>query len=751
MDAAGTLYVLVVPSNGASSLSPYHLSAKAGPLPGISACNNDFAHPVGAAAPVYTGTTTTLSGTATYAQPLSLILINKQRLDRAYGSASTLDLMSTLRDLADETSVRGVVVPVENDSIVGDAYGSWDTGDACSPLVANHVAEAIKTNVVLPYFETYSPTLRYLVIVGDDLMIPFRRVSDDTFIANESLYLGPAQLDQDNATHAALSLGYILSDDFYADLKPLRWRGRDLYLPDLAVGRLVEKPGEIRAIVEQYLARGGVFTPTTALVTGYDFLIDSGEAISATLGARGFTSTLTTLIIDTWTDGDLEAGWLGQRQDLASLNAHFQHFEAIPPTGTQTTTAGEVASATNGMSGTVNFSMGCHAGYSVHDEHATAGEPLDFPQALARQAAWWIGNTGFGYGDSDVIAYTEQLMRFFVRRMTSQAQMPVGRALIEAKREYLGTVPSGGFGTYDEKAMIESTLYGLPMYRISVPEPRSWDLDGPPIKAARGGAVLLAGGVYSVGKTLDITYDPQHATADGSFYTIDALAQVNPGRPIQPKISTGLELVAGMRPHGALFLQGTSTPTPAFDPVIARPVSTSTEVLKEPRFMAEAWFPARMFTVNRLGDRDRLVVVPAQFLGDQDEGELRRFTELVFTVVYSDSIDFLAPVIWQVESTIMGDRATFGVSAEDGSGIERVLVTYSPDDRGWQSADLTYDGTAGWWTVSLPGLTDETSYFIQVMDRAGNVTVSDNKGRYFTPKRYDVYLPIVLRAPEGLP
>jgi hypothetical protein len=152
-----------------------------------------------------------------------------------------------------------------------------------------------------------------------------------------------------------------------------------------------------------------------------------------------------------------------------------------------------------------------------------------------------------------------------------------------------------------------------------------------------------------------------------------------------------------------------------------------------------------MFTVNRLGDRDRLVVVPAQFLGDQDEGELRRFTKLVFVVVYSDSIDFLGPVIWEVKSTIMGDTATFGVSAEDSSGIERVLVTHSPDDRHWQSADLEYDGATERWMVSLPDLTEETSYFVQVMDKAGNVTVSDNKGQYFTPERYDVYLPLVLR------
>ena len=49
--------------------------------------------------------------------------------------------------------------------------------------------------------------------------------------------------------------------------------------------------------------------------------------------------------------------------------------------------------------------------------------------------------------------------------------MPVGLALTRAKKQYLGEAATGGFGTYDEKVMIESTLYGLPMYRVSVPDP----------------------------------------------------------------------------------------------------------------------------------------------------------------------------------------------------------------------------------------------------------------------------------------
>ena len=102
---------------------------------------------------------------------------------------------------------------------------------------------------MLSYYQATSPTLKYLVIVGDDLMIPFRRVPDSAFIANESLYVGQAGLIPDNPTHAALDLGYILTDDFYGDPRPFRWRGRGLYVPDLAIGRLVESPDEIIATI----------------------------------------------------------------------------------------------------------------------------------------------------------------------------------------------------------------------------------------------------------------------------------------------------------------------------------------------------------------------------------------------------------------------------------------------------------------------------------------------------------------------
>ena len=40
---------------------------------------------------------------------------------------------------------------------------------------------------------------------------------------------------------------------------------------------------------------------------------------------------------------------------------------------------------------------------------ATPQYQYDFPSAALKQGGNWIGNTGFGYGDSDLIAYSEKL------------------------------------------------------------------------------------------------------------------------------------------------------------------------------------------------------------------------------------------------------------------------------------------------------------------------------------------------------
>src|SRR6185503_14645962 len=88
-------------------------------------------------------------------------------------------------------------------------------------------------------------------------------------------------------------------------------------------------------------------------------------------------------------------------------------------------------------------------------------------QAYGLLGATYAANTGYGYGDGVLVAYSEDLQRRFAENLGGFAQpgdLTVGEALVLAKQDYFGDL--GIVGVYDEKASSEFSLYGLPMWRI---------------------------------------------------------------------------------------------------------------------------------------------------------------------------------------------------------------------------------------------------------------------------------------------
>src|SRR5262249_58764514 len=65
------------------------------------------------------------------------------------------------------------------------------------------------------------------------------------------------------------------------------------------------------------------------------------------------------------------------------------------------------------------YTIGCHSGLSVIDSDLSSDAPytykVDFPSAANKQGGNWLGNTGYGYGDSDLIAYSEKLAVLFTK------------------------------------------------------------------------------------------------------------------------------------------------------------------------------------------------------------------------------------------------------------------------------------------------------------------------------------------------
>jgi len=356
-------YVQVVGHNGVYSPSPYTLKAEVLPPAPIPSCSRDL--PAGTPGTVY--------------QPFSnsdtqtLIVINKQRIEQLYGSGAADDLVAKLQEFADHATVKGLVLPVETyTTTVAAAYDSWDQ-DVCDPEAANEVAGAIK-NLANTFFEdaTFS-NLTYVVIVGGDEVVPFRRVLDIVFTSNERDYRNAAQVQPDSAHFASLDTGHMWTDDFYVDFEPTNYMGRPLYVANYPIGRLVETPEEIIDQLNHYLASGGLLNATTSLVAGYDFLTDSSQIISDTFGAQGLNND--SLINDTWTALDLENNFLvTPPYSINSINAHFQHWRLGPADqAAGLFESSEIDQPGVALTGTVNFSMGCHSGLSVCDLISTTG------------------------------------------------------------------------------------------------------------------------------------------------------------------------------------------------------------------------------------------------------------------------------------------------------------------------------------------------------------------------------------------
>jgi hypothetical protein len=630
---------------------------------------------------------------------------------------------------------------VDASAVVSNTYAFWDA-NACDVKAANDVSWAIWHEVVSPTLAA-NPTISYVVVVGNDLQIPFHRVPDAAAIANESTYLASAHVKLASPLGAALLRGSILTDDLYGDKLPARWKGRYLYVPDVAVGRLLETPEEILEQIAAYRSEP-TLVASTALATAYDFLTDSGDAIVQTMVDQGLAPA--TLVSEDWNADDLRLQWVGTRQDIASVNGHFEHWRTQPAMDTGSPPIFynvNVANATVSLTGTVNHSMGCHGGLNVPDENRKPGigHP-DYPQVFGRKAAVWIANTGYGYGMDDAIAGSEQVYHYFQQALGSANQVAVGEALRQAKQRYVSELGTGGLGVYEEKSLIEATLYGMPMYVVDLPA------TVPLREAAQRERVSLGGQVSTAALNqiaVPLTFNPTlNQTAYGQYYDIDGEVQANSGRPIQPRTSTILKDVPSNHEiHGAIVWEANFETKPNFDPHITRPVTDVT--LPEPGFSYAGWYPNQFWSFNALGNETALVVIAGQYRSRTEHvGTERVFRSLNLQVFTSSGTDLTPPAIHQVEAD--GLEKTFTVIAQvsdEDSGVKQVWVTYENTTGHWTSVPLNYVAATNLWQGAVTSALDTFSYFVQAVDNAGNTAASSNKGVYFDAAPELVHLPVI--------
>jgi hypothetical protein len=674
----------------------------------------------------------------------TIILVNEKRLGDTYGAAAETNAVAKLNHLATQDSalgVSGVVVPVEGISGVRGLYDAWDS-NPCDSDAANAIANAIADEV--DAIKTARPSVQYVVFAGGDDQIPFFRIPDLTLIDNES---GFAAQFGANEYHGALAAGDLLSDNPYLDTRPVPASGRQLFIPDLVGGRLVETADDIASAVTSFEGSSGILRSSSGFVSGYDFVADGSQQVANRLTALGVN--VTTLAnplsaTSTWGIADLlgAAFPAGGPAAINDWNGHYDNTRALMANKTDLLSTSDLT-ASHALNGGIFFTMGCHAGFQTTD--AVIGSPvLDWAQYFAGTHTGFVGNTGFGYGSTDSAAFSEELMTDFAGQLGGSVTL--GQALTQAKdRYYLSRI---AFSPYDEKTLSEAELYGLPMYGVGhAPTSIMGGAPSDPVSGTSNSSSpsssplssFPGNGVQSANFAATPNFSALQHGADGDYYMNAGQVQAPNYRPLQPYVSLPAAR-PGLVAHGVVIDGLTSADHSLFDPDNVRPILDQSSTEPEPQFGDEAW-PEKVPTLVSLGSNQSLNLATGQFFtdtsGSTPTGTERLWTQINGRVTYSTSLDFTPPTVDSIEAFMSNGAVAFSghFSDLDQNGnagtVAFAQVVYDDNSGHWIALPLHFDMTSGTWSGGAPFSGQHVQFFVEACDAAGNCGYSSNKGRYF--------------------
>jgi uncharacterized delta-60 repeat protein len=679
----------------------------------------------------------------------------------------------TLRDklsaFAARTEVKGVVVDVAGDARVGALKQQAANNPAC-PFAKNLVAQEIKGIV-----DTYARNeLRYVVIIGNDDTIPFFRSPDTSGLGDESGYVPPVQ--SNSTSEASLRLDFVLSQDGYGAKTKIALPSSDFPVPGLAVGRLVETATEIAGVIDAYVAVNGVVVPATSLVTGYDFLEDAANAVRSEL-QLGTGRASDALITPngkspqdpaSWTATQLAAQLFGSRHDVIFLAGHFSANSALAADFSTSLLTTDLVASTVDLTNAIVFSAGCHAGYNLVDADAIPGVtlPLDWAQAFAQKKATLIAGTGYQYGDTDFIEYSEQLYLNFARQLRAgSGVIAVGEALVKAKLDYLALTPD--IRGIHEKALLEATLFGLPMLGVNMPAGRGGS-------SGNGGVItptaVASGPAHDLGLlTYDLGLAPSLASHSITLKNVNGGPDIvasylsgpdgvatKPGEPVLPLAAVNVTPTdASVVLRGIGWRGGAYVDSAPLLPFSSAP-TTELRGVHVP-FLSPVFYPGRLWSANYFGalagsGGTELLVTPAQHRAanfTDGTSTQRKYTGLALRLYYSGNLSQAAlsepPSVVAVDAQPDAGGVLFAVQVigDPAAAIYQVWITYTSDGaNAWTSLDLTQcvaplpaicgaSEDSRLWKGRLASAPTNLKYMVQAASGIGLVALDDNHGAYY--------------------
>lgn len=580
----------------------------------------------------------------------TLILANLPRMETVMGiSTSEKDALGLkLRELANNPQVDGIVVDLSVLPSLTALYNAWDNAPGNSELANDILFETgglheYLLNEVLPVYRNAA----HLVLVGDDRIIPMARLDDNTVELKESAYPAGGDLAIDSTVSLALADDFYLTDDLLGHRSPINLDVVEdrTFLPDLAIGRLVETPTEIISTIAVFISVNGrvelaTFDPVNdhrALVTGYDFLDDSANIIAEywrnVFGvAPEAPQVCSELIGPGWTAMELHDALSGG-YGAFSLNGHATHYQVgIPGPGgfgdiqgldsfelTGGDDCGNVGTyGSVNLTGSFAYAVGCHGGLPVP---GSCGSDLDLPQAFLRQGAvGFVANSGYGWGLDGAVGYSERLVYLFTQELAASATVEVGEAVRRAKERYY--LEASRFNAYDEKVVRQWTFFGLPMFKLisGIGDPvtasttEKFSIDQRPSTEYVGKIrvekefveastnpdylyrlnILFDSSAFGVYTKRDVNgalvTEPGCPNPGGCYYSLGSLFDQTTGEadlPIQPYVPFDLQL-GGYSAHGVLWMGGSYVEEGGWKPIFGSLISNGVALTDHgatPRFI----------------------------------------------------------------------------------------------------------------------------------------------------------------------
>ena len=640
------LLVRVASGNGHASSSMYSLRARHTSEPPEARCA-PWAPPASA--------DRTDRGIMGFTDPITddtntIYIYDEKRYGNTYGGEAADNLRSALHarldgEGAEGAKIAGSVISVDVDPVVAAARTALDA-NPCSITARRTLVAAINAYVSAEIGE-HRDQITSIVIVGGDDIIPFAPVAQNTGHFTEGSHAAELRLETapgggecptgpapdkvdpcETPLSAAAAADTILTDDPYGRAKAYESLGGYLYVPSVGLGRLVETPDQILAALDRFAGSGGVLDPSGQLVAdstvtaGYGAWSELPQHVTESLAWR---SAQNQKLEGTWTADDMESAIFGDGVSsprVVSINTHADETRMLPgvpgaaESGSFSDNALFRAEGHEGaasLDGTLVFLLGSHAGNNLPTTYY--GDRTDWVDVFS-QAGGFIGNTGYGLADDTTTALGERLLAEYAKWIgvdTGTGRVTAAQALTYAKQSYLAGL--GLYSGYDEKVLLESVYYGLPMYTFTDP---ATPAPLPELPAGLTAVEVSDDGLSSASLTLRPTFTTtkvpgpddmpvEVVTADGQDPAVIA------GQPVLPKVVSRLDAPpTGLVARGALITSLSSKLAP-ISPAFGTP-TVGVEASDAQR--DQVAFPSAFATITHQdtpdGPADLLVVTPAR-------------------------------------------------------------------------------------------------------------------------------------------